>query len=711
MSELATSVRSARFWRFTQRACLALIVASFGWLIATSAQPIRLNWGDPWSDVDIMTAGRFMADDGFIATRFTPIVDIHPLDEHSFRYVHYPPLAEIINGAVQRVTGSDSLMMFRLIFIGFSALSVWFFFLWVRRVWNERVAWVAAALFATNSLWLKYADCIHSHPLHLMTGFGALWWLTKWIDHRRRGDLAIFLGWCTAAFLSSYDYYFFLPAMIVATPWLLGHGFRSRLTLEVTIAGAIGCGAGLAIKFGLAIWALGWTEFVHDLKFQFFERATDKLSYKITREFYKILVLRQYRFLSPVFFVVLITGIVALFVPRLRARLGRPTPWVLLFAGMLFIFAMKQLFCEQYHVSLSLLPYFAVAGGVLFVAAAEHRIGLPVALVCALVTYGWHVKEVVTFEHAFLRPEQLEPLRAELDKNDTHNGFLYSTLSFTPSFRYTLNKHMVSLDHAHPEDLAALFERQTREFGGHDPYVVHFEPYVLASEDTKMVAFYAGRLRQFWWLRDPWWSRTHRQKRLQERVEKQLAVIDSVSDKILTSGAFTMYRINSAKLRDVLYPRPTTVPAVMAAESLEIARAAGAEESISAPEKLGERVVRYSLHNRPYRLKIIAGGGSKVAPAQPALDFKLLLPQDVSLPERVTLTVLPMVSGMTLRWLDGDQRFTLGAAGTPQTIEITLPPRGGASGIEEVPVRFAVDRVDSDARGIAIQKIELGVER
>lgn len=117
-----------------------------------------------------MTAGRFFANEGFLATSFTPVIDVMPLDELSYRYTHYPPLAEILNGAVQWVTGSDSLAMFRLIFVGFSALSVLFFFRYVRRVWGERVAWIASALFATNSLWLKYADCIHSHPLHLMTG-------------------------------------------------------------------------------------------------------------------------------------------------------------------------------------------------------------------------------------------------------------------------------------------------------------------------------------------------------------------------------------------------------------------------------------------------------------------------------------------------------------------------------------------------------------
>lgn len=706
------SRRSPRFWLVTRRVCLTLIAISFGWLVATAWQPIRLNWGDPWSDIDIMTAGRFMANDGFIATRFTPIVDIEPLDEHSYRYVHYPPLAEIINGGVQKVTGSDSLTMFRLLFIGFSALSVLFLFRYVRRIWGERVAWIAAAVFATNSLWLKYADCIHSHPLHLMTGFGALAWLTRWIDHRRRRDLAIFLGWCAAAFMSSYDYYLFLPIMVIATPRLMGHRFRSRLTLQVMALGALGCGAGLALKCGLAIWALGWPGFVEDLHFQFLERATGSLS-QIVKHFPAILFFRHYRFFSPVFYVVLGVGVASLFVPRLRPYAGKPAPWILLGAGLAFIVAMRQLFCEQYHVSLSLLPWFAVASAVIFVRAVEHRVGAALAIGAALLCYGWHVKEVATFHYAFLDPQELVPVRAELDKNDPHGVFLYSTLSYTPSFRYSLNRHMISIDWVEPDQLASYFESETRDLGGHAPYFVHYEPYGAAAEDPKVTVFYTGVFHKMWWLRDPWWSRPDRQRLLRARVDRQLAVVAAVADKVLVSGAFTLYRIDPAKLRDVLYPRPTTVVPAMTADSPEFARAASVQESISAPERLGDRVVRYTLHYRPYRLLILVGtGSSKMPPKQPPLDFTLRLPQDLARDQVARMSVIPVVAGTRLRVLgDHPQEFLLGQVGAEQVVEIAMPARGVDARVDEVELRFDVDRIDDKGRGIAIEKIELGAAR
>ncbi len=696
------SVRSLRFWTLVQRVCLALIVVSFGWLVVTAWQPIRLNWGDPWSDIDIMTAGRFFANEGFLATSFTPVIDVMPLDELSYRYTHYPPLAEILNGSVQWVTGSDSLAMFRLIFVGFSALGVLFFFRFARRVWGERVAWIASALFATNSLWLKYADCIHSHPLHLMTGFGALWWLTRWIDTGRKRDAGIFAGWCVAAFMSSYDYYLFLPIMIVATPRLLGHPLRGGLTLRATLLGALGCSLGLALKCGLVIGALGWDGFIADLEFQYLERATTKYSYNITREFWKILFFRHYRFFSPTFYLVVLLGIGALFHRRLRPFAGTPSPWVLFGAGLCFIFAMKQLFCEQYHVSLSLLPYFAIAGALIATRAFESRLGLPLALAGLLFTYGWHVREVVTFRYAFLEPAQLAPVRAELDAND-RNGFVYSTMSFTPSFRYSLNRHMISTFYMAPEKLAAFFEQQTRIFGGRAPYVVHHEPFLEAYEDTKVLAFFAGRLGQRRWLRDPWRSRPAREAIYRRRLEGQLAVIASVSDRIMEAGAFTVYRVNPDKLRAVLHPAPGAVPARIAADAAAFARAI--DESVGEAVKTPRGTVRHTLHHRPRRLVLGTFGVKTTAPPEPVLDFTLRLPQDGSREQRVRLELRSLVPHQTLR-VQGTS-VTMAQPDEDHTVEFTMPRRGDRPMIEEVPIRFELDRVDASGHGVALEAIEI----
>jgi hypothetical protein len=148
----------------------------------------------------------------------------------------------------------------------------------------------------------------------------------------------------------------------------------------------------------------------------------------------------------------------------------------------------------------------------------------------------------------------------------------------------------------------------------------------------------------------------------------------------------------------------------MTAESVEFARAAGAEESISAPLKHGERVVRFSLHHRPFRLLIIAGGGSKSPPRVPTPECVLRLPRDPSRTLRVTMTVIPLMADTTVQFTAAPpQPFRLGAVDTPQPIEITLPATGAASTIVEQELRFTVDKVDKWGRGIAIQKIELEV--
>jgi len=511
------------------------------------------------------------------------------------------------------------------------------------------------------------------------------------------------VAWCAANFLSSYDFYLFLPVMIVATPLLLGHRWRDRTAIIAVALGAFGCGLGLGIKVGLAMWALGWQGFLRDLHFQFLERATDKLSYRITREFWRILIFRQYRFFSPVFYLVAIGQLAALVSSKVRRVVGAPTPLVLYAAGIPFVFLMKQLFCEQYHVTLSFLPFFCVAGGVLAAALLQHRLWRVVAGAALAATLAWHVVEVVTFRYAFLDQDELVPIRKELDAHD-HNGFVYATLLYTPSFRYVLDRHMLEILSVRPENLAGELERRTREIGGVSPAIIDYDDGVAAAEDTKVTAFMAGNLGKRWWLRDPWRSRAERARAIGERRAKLLAVIQRVSDQVLRSGAFTLYRVNPAKLRDELYPRPTVIPPEMPAESVAFARAA--DESISAPVKLPSgAVVRYSLHHRPMRLLIIAGGGDMAPPARPKLDFTVRLPRDARA-ETVTMTVLSTCDEQTLTVAATGQKFVLGRAGVEQTISFVLPGRAGGV-IEEQPVTFTVGRVDDKGRGVAIRTIAI----
>ena len=54
-------------------------------------------------------------------------------------------------------------------------------------------------------------------------------------------------------------------------------------------------------------------------------------------------------------------------------------------------------------------------------------------------------------------------------------------------------------------------------------------------------------------------------------------------------------------------------------------------------------LVASQITDRNRQFVIIAGGGSKAPPKQPARELELRLPQDVSRAQRVSMTVIPLV--------------------------------------------------------------------
>ena len=161
----ANAVRISAAPRSLKLAALLVIALSFGYLLKHSQEPLRLNIGDPWSDANVLSSLPYVRDYGFLETSFTDILDVGPLTQESYRYTHYPPLAEILYGTLHGYLGVDSIGTMRLFSIAFSALAMWFLFLYVRRTYDEPVAYIATMLWSCNLLWMMYADSIHQAPI------------------------------------------------------------------------------------------------------------------------------------------------------------------------------------------------------------------------------------------------------------------------------------------------------------------------------------------------------------------------------------------------------------------------------------------------------------------------------------------------------------------------------------------------------------------
>lgn len=122
-------------WIEVHLAHLAVLFAA-AFLFGTRTQPVRTNWGDSWSDLNVQTSGRYFAETGFISNRFTPICDVGPRRAESLQYTHYPPLPDLINGLQQTLFGPVDIATYRILADLFALGSLFFFHRVVRSLWG-----------------------------------------------------------------------------------------------------------------------------------------------------------------------------------------------------------------------------------------------------------------------------------------------------------------------------------------------------------------------------------------------------------------------------------------------------------------------------------------------------------------------------------------------------------------------------------------------
>ncbi len=542
-------------------------LAMFAFLLRAAFEPLRLNWGDPWSDVDIRIAGRFFARYGFLETRFAGIVDVQPLTVDSYRYVHYPPLGMLINGVLQKVFRTEQLPLFRCVALGFSALSVFFFFKYVRAIWSHRVACFATLVFATNALWVKYADCIYSHPLHLCFGFASLFYVTEWFSGHRLRHLLLSGAAAFLCFFSSYDFFFFIPVAVCLTPALLKQPTLARRSLiAIATVGAF-CLASIVFKSVLAIWAIGWTNFCDDVRLQFFERATPVYSFDYRSSLPNLTLVRLLHFFSPTVFVVFGVYVVAALarIARHPVRwLPSPAPLVLLAAGVPFLVAMSQLFAEQYHPSLCVLPFAAVGLGVLVAHLFASRIALWRGIGAAglAVSMLWGVADLARSPKAFVTDDELARVGDFIQAEDK-NPYLYSNSVFSAAFRYSFNRQLLTTIHIAPEGLLEEVVRNYDELGERPVHYVQFDDIEHAAIDCKFQSFVSVAFRRHDWLEDPWSTQTAWMAAFRQRDAEFLAQVREVGVLAFEAGGLHVYRIEPGLVRAALARRRPAVTEIV----------------------------------------------------------------------------------------------------------------------------------------------------
>ncbi len=428
----------------------------FGWLFFHSFDPLRLNWGDPWSDSNAMTSGRYFARDGFIKNRLTPVLDVGPLSAYSLHYTHYPPLPDLINGMERVMLGFRDITQFRWVALVFSYFSMLFLYLYFKRVWGLLSANAAILVYLTNFIWIQYSDTIHHVPIYNFFGFGALFLVTQYFEKPERSlaPLVIAIALC---YLSSYDFWFLLPLLIHFTI----RGFSDFLGKDHVrkIYFALGCGIflGVAIKFSLVLWSFGSvSRFLQDLSFQSDERGI--VNYADLYGYPTIFFYRVLRAFSPMFFLLLL---VPLLYRRLRPKLGSPSislnPGYVLLSGCAFILVFPQLFWEQYHPLLQLLIFSSVSCGIVFSYLWNRSLlGKAGALFVILFVTIWSLREIVALKPAFLDREDTQKVADYIASHNSQRAVFTNSLVDAP-IRYYFDRLPLGVLAEDPSNLFVKF--------------------------------------------------------------------------------------------------------------------------------------------------------------------------------------------------------------------------------------------------------------
>jgi hypothetical protein len=547
-----------RWLRLGFTLCLAVVGV---YLIVSAFEPFRTNWGDPWSDGNAMTAGRYFARDGFFKTAFTPILDVGPLDHDSLRYTHYPPLPDLVNGLEQTLLGGGYLAIHRLIAIGLSALGLLFAFRYLRALWDQAIAALSIALIATNLLFLQYADTIHHIPLYFMTGFACLWATVRWLDSGRRAALvavAIATWFC---FLASYDDYFFLSIMIVATVRLRDARLLRGRGLTVILVFGFSALASIAAKNLLVIWAVGVTEWHRDIVYQFFERASSANSRNYKDLIGDVVFWRLWRFASPLFFAAVVVQLVGV-IDWIRGRTPTvsPRPLILLGAALPFMFVFSQLVVEQYHPLLLVLPFAAVAMAAM-IRSVWTRV--PVLAIAMMTLYlGWQGWQLQLLRKAFLQPADVAAVEKVL-AGDPHRIVL-SNIFVDGPVRYLWNRHLFSL----PSEPVALYST-LETYGAESPLTLvvlrHTSPHLY---DKGIFAYFGGD-RRVSWIARPDYYRNATKLRFDAKDKALGEALDGVGTIVYESREMIVRTVSEADLdRHQLARLPPTTPSVIDFETL-----------------------------------------------------------------------------------------------------------------------------------------------
>ncbi len=587
-----------------RRGVVALVGFAFAaiFLLATHGDPVRMNWGDPMSDGNAMTSGRYFADEGFLRTAMTPV-----LDADSLRYTHYPPLPDLVNGAQRALFGFDSIAQFRWLAAACSLAGLFLFWRFTRRITGPGVADYAVVLVATNLIWLEYADTVHHVPLYMAAGYLALDRAAAWLAEHRRHQLVTTAVAATLCALASYDFVFYLPIMTAMTIWLTGGRVRDRASWPILAAVAGGLVLAAVIKLTLIAWAVGPAQMARDVFFQFEERSTHRYSSSYIIGIVPVVLGRAIRFFTPLYVVLFGVAIWTLQRWRRDGRAPLPlAPLAFLAGGLPFCIVFTQLVVEQYHPVLQMLPFHAVGFATVIVLLRRHARPVVRAAGLALlaVLVGWQLREIARFPRALVEERDLREVGAHLARVDQRR-FVLSNLLVDGPVRYYWNRHLIVVPYGSGDELDARLRDLFATYGAAPIRFVEYADAPRAAFDKLLLGHRATR-RRWEWIGFPWVNRRRWLPLIVAANQELMEAVRRRGELELDNGMFRVYRIDPFAGDRAWAITPgsdaTTVdlgaPDAVRAKLHGFAAAAPGPDGVAASAIVGHREydVRFTMH-------------------------------------------------------------------------------------------------------------------
>lgn len=416
-----------RLLRIYLLGCMAI---AFAYLLVHVREPLRLNVGDPWSDAEVLSSVASIKQHGFT----TDAIDVDLLIGEAYRPTHYPPLAEVVYGAIGKLGIAElgGIAAFRLFALAFSVLAMWLLFSWARRIWGDTVALIATALFSTSALWMMYADGIHRPPGALAACFLALWGLVRAIETPMwRYRVAAIAGsfWCVLA--GSGDWILVVAGVLFTIYIKRGNPFARGNRRFVVICAA----GGLAAAFTMSLFDFGpveWQPGVLEWRTSIDDRLVATLA---------TLLRRCTLVLTPMFWITVVYAAWrALRAPSLTSVLQDGMTWLAAVAAIVLYLHAQDAESPILRVQ-PLLP-FSVIGSAILIARLLERgsIRRALAIVWVAAAPAWGLYIMLSHPRSVLDRDDVAKVRAYLETND-RNDFVISNLKADAPLQVAFDRH------------------------------------------------------------------------------------------------------------------------------------------------------------------------------------------------------------------------------------------------------------------------------